>query len=58
VKIDFDDTESDNTERIRSVLYFLQFIENKILQRRIYYLNNQDLEEIDGFSKFMALHMK
>ena len=46
------------TERIRSILYFLQFIENKIIKKQVYHLTNQDLEGINGFSKFMALHLK
>jgi hypothetical protein len=50
--------EEDKTEQIRSALYFLQFIENKIIKKQIFNLNNQDLNEIDGFSRFISLHMK
>lgn len=46
------------TERIRSTLYFLQFIENKIIKKQVYNLSSQDFEGINGFSEFMALHLK
>lgn len=46
------------TERIRSTLYFLQFIENKIIKKQVYNLSSQDFEGINGFSEFMALYLK
>lgn len=50
--------EHDKTEKIRSILYFLQFIENKIIKKQVYHLSSQDAEDINGFSKFMAMHLK
>jgi hypothetical protein len=41
------------TKQLRAKLYFLQFIENKILTQKSYCYEGRD-----GFSKWMALHMK
>ena len=43
------------TQRIRSTLYFLQLIENKILKQQVH---NQNFEGTDGFSKWMTLYLK
>lgn len=50
--------EEDKTEQIRTALYFLQFIENKIIKKQVYHLSNQDMPEIRGWPKFMALYLK
>ena len=41
------------TQQLRSKLYFLQFIENKIITKQV-----PNYEGDNGFSKWMALHMK
>ncbi len=41
------------TQQLRTKLYFLQFIENKILNQQVY-----NYERQDGFSAWMALYMK
>lgn len=46
--------ESDSlTANVRAILYFL-LIENKIIKQVRY----QDFEGADGFSRYMALHLK
>lgn len=46
--------ESDSlTANVRAILYFL-LIENKIIKQVRY----QDFEGVDGFSRYMALHLK
>lgn len=42
------------TTKIRSQLYLLQLIENKLTKSVRY----QDFEGIDGFYQYMALHLK
>ena len=41
------------TEQIRSALYFLQLIENKIIKQQV-----QNFEGTNGFLEFMTLHLK
>ena len=53
---EYDGAPDKRTERIRSILYFLQFIENKIIQRQAYL--NQDLEDCNGFARFMTSYLK
>lgn len=50
--------EVDKTEQIRTALYFLQFIENKIIKKQVFNLSAQDVGEIRGFPRFIALHLK
>ena len=42
------------TAKIRSTLYFLQLIENKITQQVHY----QDFEDNNGFYRYMAIYLK
>lgn len=58
MKIKYKGEQDRKTESIRSILYFMQFIENKIIKEQVASLSNQDLEGINGFSKFMALRLK
>lgn len=55
-KDNLDDT--DMTAEIRAMLSFLQFIENKIIKKRVHNISSLDMQEIDGFSKFMSLYVR
>jgi len=52
------DREQDKTEAIRATLYFLQFIENKIICKQVYKLTSYDMPEVVGFQRFIREHLK
>lgn len=54
MKTEYNGEPDNKTERIRSILYFMQFIEKNIIKKQVY--NN--FESNDGFAQFMAMHMK
>ena len=42
------------TEKIRSVLFFLSFIENKIINKQVYYIDSLEMCEIKGLSDLLT----
>lgn len=53
----FSDGSRDRTEEIRCALTFLQFIENKIINKQVFCISSMDIKEIDHFAEFMTLYM-
>lgn len=51
-------TDQDLTEEIRTTLTFLQFIENKIINKQVYRVSSLDMKEIDNFAELMSLCVK
>lgn len=52
------DNDRDRTAEIRAALSFLQFIENKIINKQVYKINSLDMKDIENFSEFMSLHIR
>jgi len=50
--------EEDKTEAVRTTLFFLQFLENKIVNKPIFRLNTLDHGEIKGFQRFIVEYLK
>ena len=49
--------EDIRTAQIRSTLFFIMFIEMKIINKQPYRLGSLNMGEIDGFTKYMTMFM-
>lgn len=54
----FKDNDIDTTEGIRTALSFLQFIENKILNKQVFGISSLEVKNINHFSEFMTLYLR